>query len=141
MVNPKEIVDRNMQAWRSNDVETYVQCYSDDGVIITPGGTEARGRDSIKQFMYIWVSAAPDNSIEITSEYVAGSVVVHEGIFRGTHTGDLVSANGQVIAPTGKVFELSYAEVFLVTEGLISSQRLYYDQLDILTQLGLMPEL
>jgi hypothetical protein len=36
-----------------------------------------------------WSEAFPDNEITIDREYIAGSVVVQECTFTGTHTGNL----------------------------------------------------
>ncbi|MER5432239.1 ester cyclase [Streptomyces sp. NPDC002588] len=134
-----EVVDRNIQAWRSKDFDSYFGCYREDAAIVAPGGVRAQGREGIGRFMSLWENAAPDNSIEFLDRYSVGSVVVHEGVFRGTHTGDLLSWDGQALPATGRTFELTYCEVFVVVDGLITEQRLYFDQMQLLTQLGVAP--
>jgi ketosteroid isomerase-like protein len=44
------------------------------------------------------------------------------------------------IAPTGASVELRFADVSQVKDGKIASYHTYYDQLGLMTQLGLMGE-
>jgi ketosteroid isomerase-like protein len=43
------------------------------------------------------------------------------------------------IPATGKSLDFRFSAIFQVENGKITSIRLYYDQLEILTQLGLAP--
>ncbi len=140
MSDPKAVIDRGLQAWRARDAEAWAECYAEDATIVAPGGVELRGRDGAKQFLAIWAEGLPDNDIMITREYVCGSVVVQEGVFSGTHTGGLMAPNGQVIPATGRSLSAPYAEFFEVEGDRITSDRLYFDQVELLTQLGLLPD-
>ena len=139
MADAKDVTDRSLEAWRARDVDAFAGCYSENAVISGPGGMELRGPDGARQFMGIWTEAVPDNEITIEREYVAGSAVIQEGIFSGTHTGNLTSPDGQVIPPTGRSIRAPYADILIVEGDRIASDRLYYDQVELLTQLGLMP--
>jgi ketosteroid isomerase-like protein len=68
-----------------------------------------------------------------------GDTVVVEGRFVGTHTGPLTTDDGDV-EPTGASVDLRFADVSRVRDGLIVSYHTYYDQLGLLTQLGLMAD-
>jgi ketosteroid isomerase-like protein len=57
----------------------------------------------------------------------------------GTHTGALRSPDGAEVPATGKPFDFPFVEIFRVHGGKIRSIRIYYDQLELLTQLGLIP--
>jgi steroid delta-isomerase-like uncharacterized protein len=139
MGNPQEVADRSLQAWRSGGAEAFVACYTDDASITAPGGTQLHGHDGVRQFYSMWNEAVPDNEISIERDYVSGSVIVQEGVFSGTHTGNLATPDGQVIPATGRSLRVPYAEV-LETEGdQIAASRLYFDQVELMTQLGLMP--
>ncbi len=61
-----------------------------------------------------------------------------EGRFVGTHKGDLQSPNGTIPA-SGNKLELRFADYFKVSGGKITEQRTYWDQIEMLTQLGAMP--
>jgi ketosteroid isomerase-like protein len=71
----------------------------------------------------------------IDDMYDAGDVVVVEGRFAGTFTGPLASADGD-IEPTGAIVDLRFADVSRARGGRIVSYHTYYDQLGLLTQLG-----
>jgi hypothetical protein len=140
MASAQEVTDRGLAAWRARDADAYAACYSDDAIITAPGGMEAHGPDGAKMFMDAWCAAFPDNEITIEHEHVAGSVVTQEGIFSGTHTGNLHTADGQTIAPTGRHVNAGYVDVFEIDGDVITSDRLMFDRLELLTQLGVVPE-
>jgi steroid delta-isomerase-like uncharacterized protein len=139
MASAQEVVDRGLQAWRAGDADAFAACYSEDATLTAPGGMELHGRDGARQFMAGWREAFPDNEITIEREYESGSVVFQEGIFSGTHTGTLTSPDGQSIPATGRSLRAPYADVFEVQGDQVVSERLYFDQVELLTQLGLMP--
>ena len=140
MANLKEIADKGLAAWRARDVEGFAALYSDDAVVKAPGGAELHGREGARQFFGMWNEAMPDNDIEILNEVESGSILVQEGIFRGTHTGTLATPDGQQIPATGKTLTAPYCDVFEFSGDQIVGERLYFDQVELLTQLGLMPE-
>ena len=83
----------------------------------------------------VWVAAFSDAEVS-TPQYLEGpdfSVASYHG--RGTNDG----AFGPFPA-TGRTIDVPFCEVLHFTaDGLVLSGEIYYDQLSILTQLGLMP--
>ena len=51
----------------------------------------------------------------------------------------MAEPDGAEIPATGKTFDFPFVGIFQVRDGKISSIRIYYDQVEVLTQLGLMP--
>jgi len=49
-----------------------------------------------------------------------------------------VNPNGAEIPATGKKVDFPFVGVFQITDGKISAIRIYDDQIEVLTQLGLM---
>ena len=139
MAGAQDVTDRGMAAWRARDVEAFADCYDDSATIQAPGGAELHGREGARQFMNMWMEAVPDNEITIEHEWVAGSTIVQEGIFSGTHTGTLHTPDGQSIPATGRTLRAPYCDVFEVDGDHVSGERLYFDQVELLVQLGLMP--
>src|SRR5436305_3614558 len=135
-----DVIDRGLQAWKDRDVEAFAACYAEDAVLQGPGGLDVHGRDGARQFYSLWNEACPDNEIEITATYACGDVVVQEGIFHGTQTGNLMTPTGQAIPPTGQRMDGEYADVFKLAGDQIVSDRIYFDQMQLLMQLGLVPE-
>jgi SnoaL-like polyketide cyclase len=60
-------------------------------------------------------------------------------VFSGTHTAPLQSPAGEVPA-TNRQLRGRGVQIFRVEGDAVADTRLYYDQVDVLTQLGLMPE-
>jgi hypothetical protein len=140
MAGAEDVIRRGLEAWRARDADAFAASYSDDAAIRAPGGLELQGKEGARAFMGVWAEAFPDNEIRIEHEYVDGSVVVQEGTFSGTHTGNLTTPDGQVIPPTGRSVKATYADVFVVEGDLVVSDTLYFDRLELLTQLGVVPE-
>ena len=83
--------------------------------------------------------AFPDLRLEVTQLLTDGPAGAAEGIIAGTHDGVLHTSNGDV-APTGRAVELRWAAVWVTDGDTPKSSTLFFDQLDFLGQLGLLPE-
>jgi predicted ester cyclase len=82
--------------------------------------------------------ALPDGRIIPDEQLAAGDVVVAEGTLAGTHTGTFRASGGE-IPPTGNRVRLRYAAVKRFQDDRIVSEHLYFDQLELLQQLGAAP--
>ena len=56
----------------------------------------------------------------------------------GTHDGVFHTPNGDV-APTGRAIALRWAAVYVTEADTLKSEHLFFDQMDFLGQLGLLP--
>jgi steroid delta-isomerase-like uncharacterized protein len=75
--------------------------------------------------------AFPDQRNELISLHHSDDVVVVEAIIRGTHKGPLRS-----LPPTGREWESRILAMFLFEEDRLVCERVYFDQLTVLEQLG-----
>ena len=80
----------------------------------------------------------PDARLNLQSVVESGDTIAVEGTFTGTFTAPLRSPQGEV-PPTGRAINVPYADFFTVRDGRVVSHRVYYDQVQLGTQLGLMP--
>jgi steroid delta-isomerase-like uncharacterized protein len=99
------------------------------------GRTFRTRQEFTEEFLTGWITASSD--IRITGpQYIdAGRTVVCTFTVAGTHNGQL----GPFPA-TGKKFALPLCEMWhFSSDGRVVGGDLYYDQLSLLTQLGLMP--
>ena len=71
--------------------------------------------------------------------FADGEYVVEQARYVGTHTGPLRSPDGVEVPPAGKQFDFPFVGIFRIQAGEISSIRIYYNQIELFTQLGLMP--
>ena len=140
MGDPSEVAERGLQAWRSRDVEAFAATFAEDSTLTAPGGMQLQGRDGARQFYGVWNDAAPDNEVTIERRHSCGSVVVEQGVFSGTHTGNLATPDGQAIPATGRSLSVPYVEVFDIDGDHVAATRLYFDQVELLMQLGLIPD-
>jgi steroid delta-isomerase-like uncharacterized protein len=82
-----------------------------------------------------WAAAFPDSKATFEAAYVSGNTVILEVTWRGTHTGVLRGAGGE-IRPTGKKIEMRACQVVEVSDGKAQRIRQYFDMATMMAQLG-----
>jgi ketosteroid isomerase-like protein len=55
----------------------------------------------------------------------------------GTFTGEMTAPDGSVIPPTGKAFDVQFTTIALWRDDMIAEERVIWDQLSLLQQIGL----
>jgi steroid delta-isomerase-like uncharacterized protein len=133
----RSFIDRAQAAWNAHDRKGYVGLYWDDQVTTAPGGMRFEGRQGMEQFFDGWQGAFPDTRIDITSVISDESNTSVEGIFNGTHTGTMMSPQGEV-PPTGKVVAVPFVHLFALRGDRVASSRTYFDMAELAAQLGLV---
>jgi ketosteroid isomerase-like protein len=101
---------------------------------------ELRGREQIVQYLKGINDAFPDNSYEPAYRHESGDTAIDEGYFVGTNTAPLSLPTGESVPATGKAVRLRICDIATVQNGVITNHRFYFDQMDLLGQLGLLPE-
>ncbi|MBA3842855.1 MAG: ester cyclase, partial [Actinobacteria bacterium] len=104
----------------------------------TAPGAHISGRDDVIGFLAVFQEAFPDLRLKLKQLLTDGAAAAAEGTLTGTHTGVLHAPNGDV-APTGRVLELRWAAVYVTEGDTLKSEHLFFDQMDFLGQLGLLP--
>ena len=140
MGQAREVMDRVTQAVMSNDLEALRALYAPDATAETADQGTMTGRDAVVAYLGGFVTAFPDASFESVHQHETGDTAIDEGYFVGTNTGPLEAPTGESIPPTGKRVRLRECDVATVKDGLVTSHRFYFDQMDFLGQLGLAPE-
>ncbi|HEY1155169.1 MAG TPA: nuclear transport factor 2 family protein [Arthrobacter sp.] len=140
MGQARDVMDRLMAAMDAKDRETLAACFAVDAVLRTPGQGDIRGRDTIADYFFHFWEAMPDVRYERTATHEAGDVAVVEGFVMGTNTGQLGLPNGGTLPPTGRQVRVRSCDVATVGAGVITSHHAYFDQMELLGQLGLLPE-
>jgi steroid delta-isomerase-like uncharacterized protein len=138
MTQAREVSDRYTELINAHDAHGIAALFAEDGVIVDPGG-EYRGRDAITQYWEGFFQAFPDMQGQDDFEAESGDTAINEWSASGTNTGPLEGPDGTIPA-TGKPVTLRGCDAITVRDGLIQSQRVYFDQLSFMTQLGLIPE-
>lgn len=139
MGQAREIMDRVTSAVLAGDRAAIRQLYADDAVAETPDAGRLVGSDAIADYLVGFCQTFPDLSFEMTAELEAGETAVDEGVIIGTHTGSLITPDGEVPA-TGRSIRLRSCDVLTARDGVAIEHRFYFDQLEFMTQLGLGQE-
>ncbi len=138
MASTKEAADRHLQAFNSKDLEGFVNNEAPDIEFVIPGGITLRGRDQVREYMQIFWRAFPDMNVSENYQVIASDTAVTESTYSGTHTGTLRTPNGDIPA-TRKRVQGRQVAVQRVRDGQIWSEHLYFDQMEFLGALGLIP--
>ena len=122
----------------SRDPAGWAAMFTEDATYLTPDLPDAlQGRQALKALAETLFTAFPDMVFVVRSVTEQGNMVVLEGATKGTFTGPMQTAAGEV-APTGKSYEAPFAAVCELTDtGLITACREYYDTAAFAAQLGL----
>ena len=132
------VINSLIANWNEHKKENYIEGFADDCEITIPGGVTLRGKEGVEAFWHGYQDPFPDNRINVVTVFGTEAEGVEEAVFEGTHTAPLRAPDGQEIPPTGRTVATAFAAVYAVRDGLITRLRLYFDQVDLLTELGLM---
>ena len=140
-------VEENLQlmktlddAWNSQDWEVFKKRHAEDTAVYWPGQPEpTRGRhnhhvESVEFFKMV------DNSLENNPYKVMfgqGDWTCTIANWKGKMIGPM-TIDGKTIPPTNKTFALEFCTVARWKDGEIVEEKLFYDQVSFLKQIGVM---
>jgi hypothetical protein len=136
--SPAQILNRNITALNDRDIDAYLANQHPDVVLVVPGGITLRGREQVRQNTHAYWSAFPDGKIAFGQQVLGDDAAATEVIFTGTHTGPLPTPGGDV-PPTNRPVRIVSVSMLRFSDGLVSSEHVYMNQLELMTQLGLGP--
>ena len=134
----KAVIERGLKAFNAHDMEALARDSAPDIEATAPGDIKLKGPQALKEYNQNFVNAFPDARIEAKTIFTQGNHVIVEGIFTGTHNGTLKTPMGDIPA-TGRKVKGEFIQVFDVDRGLVKRDNLMYDQVQLMTQLGLAP--
>ena len=136
MPGSRDVITRHIEAFNAHDQDA--EPWAADAQMVAPGASVS-GRDEVLGFLGVFWEAFPSGRLEVKQLVAEGPAAAAEGRFVGTHDGVLHTPNGDV-APTGKPVEFRWAAVYEIDGEELKSEHLFFDQMDFLGQLGLLPE-
>lgn len=140
MTTTRETANAAIAAWNARDMAKLAGFYSPDVVLVNPDAGELKGREQAIERDRVFQEAFPDAEMEITASYESGDTAILEWVFNGTNTGPLPLPSGETLPATGKRVSVRGVDVSTVEEGALIILHSYYDQVELMTQLGLMPQ-
>lgn len=93
------------------------------------------GRETVTEHFQGLLAGFSDFHITVHEVLSGGNLVMSESTLSGTHDGEFDG-----IPPTQQEFEIPEMARFIVEDGQIQDERTYYDQHELLGQLGLLDE-
>jgi len=138
MTESKDTTARFVAAFNAHDEKALHELHADDIKFNAPGGFKATNAKDATGFAMTWLKAFPDGKMTVRTELISGPWVVQEVVMEGTHTAPLESPNGPIPATYKKVKGYG-VQLLKVDNGKITEARIYFDQLDQMAQLGLIP--
>ncbi len=134
----KTLIRRGVdEIWNKGHFAVADEMVTSDFVVHTAGKVgEIRGREGIKQYFAALRAAFPDLTFTIEDHIAEGDRVVTRWSASGTHRGDF-----QGLPATGKQIQLSGIDVDRIENGKIAECWMNMDELGLLQQLGVVPDL
>jgi steroid delta-isomerase-like uncharacterized protein len=137
MADVIELARRHDDAFNSQNADGRGAIEAPDIEFVMPGGMTLRGHEQVMQVVRAFWDALPDAKITAVDLVAVGNVVVAEGTIAGTHNGTFRTPQAE-IPRTGNPVSLRYAAVKRFEGDRLVSEHLYFDQLELLQQLGAM---
>jgi steroid delta-isomerase-like uncharacterized protein len=135
----RKLLDRYVEWYNAGDLDAVMDLYAEDAVQLMPDGT-FEGRSAIRERLAQELNGFSDVAHRVESFVEQGDAFADEWTFVGTHTGAVALPDGSQLPPTGKRVEIRGMELVQVRDGRIVIDNLYYDNMAVLAQLGLVPE-
>ncbi len=134
-MSPDELVNRMFETLTTGDEEALREVCRDDMEFVDPAASGSSFEEWLAYNRPFW-TAFPGASVRIENQIVSEDTVVTELRYAGTHSGPMMTPQGEVPA-TGKEIEVRGCSIDRVEGDKIVSHHGYYDQLEFMTQLGL----
>jgi ketosteroid isomerase-like protein len=129
------------EAWNAQDWDTFEKRHSADTAIYWPAQPEpTRGRADHKTEVIEFFKTFPDNHLDLPYKVLIaeGDITCSIARFTGTMKGPMEGADSKEIAPTNKSFEVEFCTVATWKDGEITEERLFYDVVGLMRQIGIM---
>ena len=133
------LLDRYVERYNARDLDACMDLYAEDAVQLMPDGL-FEGRGVIRERLTQELAAFPDIEWGLLSYVEQGDAFADEWTFAGTHTGTLLLPDGTELAPTGNRVQVRGMELVRMRGDKIVVDNLYYDNLSVAVQLGLVPQ-
>jgi ketosteroid isomerase-like protein len=139
----KELIKTLDDAWNSQDWDTFKKLHAHNVAVFWPGQPNpTRGLDNHHEESVVFSKVFPDNHL-INNPYkilfANDDYTCSVGELTGTFKGAMKGLGGQMIQPTNKSFKTEFCTVATWKDGQITEERLFYDLVGVMTQIGAMP--
>jgi steroid delta-isomerase-like uncharacterized protein len=138
MGEARHVAEEFVEAFNAHDEARIRALDRDDVSFEGPGDVTLTGPEATTAYAMGWIHAFPDARITVRNTVVGDGWAVQEFTFEGTHEDTLVGPGGEIPA-THRQLSGRGVQIMKVDGGKIADIRLYFDQVDVMTQLGVIP--
>jgi predicted ester cyclase len=135
MGDARRVAEAFVDAFNAHDESRIRELMAGDVGFEAPGDVRLQG----PEYAMAWLRAFPDARLTVHNTVAACDWEVAEFSFEGTHEDTLVGAAGEIPATHRRLVGRG-TQITRAAGGALADIRLYFDQVQVLTQLGLMPE-
>src|ERR1700736_6924575 len=138
MTDPKVVATRFNDTFNAHNESAIKALVSPNVRFTAPGGVRLVGQDAFAGYFVSWLKGFPDARMTVHHEIVSGPWVVQEYTFEGTHRGTLAGPFGD-ISPTNRKVVNHGVQLIRFENDLVVEFRLYFDMVETLHHLGVLP--
>jgi hypothetical protein len=136
----RELMKTLDDAWNSQEWDIFEERHADNVAVYWPGQPEpTRGLHNHREESIEFFKIFPDNHLVNNPYKILFSnddYTCSVADFTGTFKGPMKGLDGKMIQPTNKKFHLEFCTVAQWKNGKILVERLFYDQVGMLKQIG-----
>lgn len=136
-----DIFQKHVGAELAGDLETTMATMTDNPHLFNmPVLTGGIGKIGVRDFYanhLVGKFFPPDVEMIVISRTIGDEQIVEELVIRFTHT-TVIEWMLPGIDPTGKKVQVAFAVIVKVTDGKIAHEHIFWDQANVLVQLGLL---
>lgn len=138
MSDARKVADRLTNAVIKEDLEAVTSCYGRDTVLIAPDGIY-KGREQIAEFFQTWFDPFSELSVGSENHDGAGQPGPRRVVLE-LHQHRVARADGETVPAPGKRVTVRGVDMCAVEGDVAVEHHIYHDQVEMLRQLGLLPE-
>jgi len=125
------VVREHMESENVHDFDTTIGTFAHPRYELIATGEVYDGEEEVRRYYAESRAAFPDQRNEVIALHHAEDTVIVEFDLLGTHLGPL-----RGLPPTGRSFRCRMCALFIFEGDRITGERVYFDQLTIMRQLG-----
>jgi steroid delta-isomerase-like uncharacterized protein len=129
------VVREHMESENAHDFDTTIATFGRPRYELVATGDVYDGEEAVRGYFAESRRAFPDQRNELVALHHADDAVIVEFDVLGTHLGPL-----RALPPTGRAFRCRMSAHFVFEADQLVCERVYFDQLSIMRQLGLAHE-
>lgn len=133
-MDARAIVETHLRMMNTHDADLVDAFIAED--YINHNVVVADGREANRDFWAMFFRGLPDVTVTMEDLIVSGDRIVGRFVYRGTHTGELMS-----IPATGAQVEMRSIDIWRVENGLLVEHWDELNLMEVFQQVGVLPQL